>query len=243
MKKNKLAIIGRGNVATHLANAFRCDMTMNITIVNPRTLEDMVWDADICLISVSDNAIPLVASALKDFKGIIAHTSGSTPMSVLNICNKNYGVFYPLQTFSKDKHIDYSRIPIFIEAANDFTKNALISLAGIMTQKVYEADSDKRSVLHLASVFACNYVNHLWSIADSILKDEGLNIEILYPLIEETVDKIHRCTPANAQTGPAIRSDSTTISHHINMLRSQPQLQNLYKILALDINPKCIPNN
>lgn len=175
----KLNIIGRGNVASHLIKAFfgKCD----VIEVNPRTLEGFDPEADVTLISVSDAAIPSVLDRLPESRGIIAHTSGSTDMSVFKDRKEPHGVFYPLQTFTKDKPLDYARIPFFIEADSEETADALRELARMISESVYDADSEKRRNLHVASVFACNFVNHLWSIADEYLEKNGLISRCYFP--------------------------------------------------------------
>ena len=229
----KIDIIGRGNVALHLVKAF--EGKADTTIVNPRTIEGLRADSDIYLISVTDKAIPEVFSRIKDAEGIIAHTSGSTGISMLEREKGRYGVFYPLQTFSKASKPDYSTIPVFVEASDTTSKESLMEAARLFSGNVKEASSELRGKLHLASVFSCNFVNHLWAIADAYLKENGGDFRDLLPLIDETCRKIHSKTPAECQTGPAIRLDYPTIELQMQKLDSTPESQQIYEALTESI--------
>ena len=229
----KIDIIGRGNVATHLYNAF--SNVSDVMIVNPHRPNCSRIDCDLCVICVSDNVIEKIASQLVDHNAIIVHTSGSIPMSVLVRKKAGYGVFYPLQTFTKGAELNYSEIPFFIEASDSKTKDILRSLASKISSKVFDADSEARKRLHLASVFACNYVNHMFYIADEILKESSFDLSVLMPLINQTVEKVIKITPYDAQTGPARRGDSEVIDKHINMLFDKPNFENIYSSIANSI--------
>lgn len=227
----KVSIVGSGNVGTHLLRALGA--TAEVSAANPRTLSGLDADADVVLIAVSDSAIGEVAAKLSSLDAIVAHTSGSTPIDILRQAGaKRPGVFYPLQTFSRETSLDYSRIPVFIEAENTSDAATLRELALGMTAAVYPADSQSRRRLHLASVLACNFVNHLWALADSELAKSGLSIDVLRPLIEETAAKLERLSPYEGQTGPARRGDTPTIDAHLEMLADNPQLQNIYRLLS-----------
>lgn len=229
-----IAIIGRGNVAIHLQKAL--GPYADVSMINPHTLEGLPEHPDITVISVSDSAIREVAERLsKHDCGILAHTSGTTPMSVLDGCAGQTGVFYPLQTFSKDVPLDYRHIPFFIEASTQATEKKLMDLARKVSDKVYYASSSRRKGLHIASVFACNFVNHMWSIADNLLYELDLDITVLQPLIEETVRKAMTNSPQSVQTGPAVRGDETTIREHLDMLEDKPEIRELYKEISTSI--------
>ena len=200
----KVSVIGTGNVGTHLCVALS-DKVDELVSVNSRTLEDLPLDSDIYILSVSDRAISDVAARMPAVRGIVAHTSGSIPMDVLTPYTDRAGVFYPLQTFTKWSDLDYARIPIFVEGSSESVSEKLMDLGSLFSDRLYIADSALRKKLHIASVLACNYVNHLWTKADELLHDEGLSIDILMPLIDAAVDKLHRMPPAEAQTGPASR--------------------------------------
>lgn len=235
MNRPKVAIIGRGNVATHLYTALTPCAEVNM--VNPHTFHGMPKDPDITLISVTDSAIQEVADRLRKHDcGILAHTSGSTPIDVLNGCADSIGVVYPLQTFSRDVPLEYSEIPFFIEASSIDAEKALTQLARSVSNHVFHAGSDRRRGLHIASVFACNFVNHMWSIADSLLYEQDLDIKVLQPLIRETLRKAMANPPCTVQTGPAIRDDRNTIEKHLQMLDDKPEIQKLYKEISTSIH-------
>lgn len=225
-------IVGSGNVAGHLdkalADKVRCSM------INPRTLEGFDPNADLTIISVSDDAIAKVAKTIKalGYHGLIAHTSGSVPIDILRSTFDHSGVFYPMQTFSKDKTLDYSSIPFFIEASDSDSEEALFLLAKKISPIVNKADSKQRKSLHIAAVFACNFVNHLWSLSGDVLADQGYDFTVLLPLIEETVKKIQVISPVMAQTGPASRGDMNVIESHLDYLSDRPELQKIYQLLS-----------
>lgn len=229
----KINIIGRGNVATHLTTAFNGKAEINI--VNPRSLEGLDKNAEFSIISVTDNAIGQVAVALPETSGIIVHTSGSTSIQVLDCRKEKTGVFYPLQTFTKGVELDYSEIPFLIEAKDNETQKALMSLASIISNNVRSADSETRKILHIASVFACNFTNHLWAIAEKLLTENGMDFNIIRPLLKETLRKTRDLSPFDAQTGPAVRRDSKTIDAHLSLLESDRELKNIYQVLTSSI--------
>ncbi len=248
--KNNLAvtIIGSGNVATHLYKALASDKKpilkieevstekrVEVTLVNSRTLENLPDHSDIILISVKDDAIAEVAEKVKGKASIIAHTSGSVRMEVLGNYAEHFGVFYPLQTFSKDKQLEYHNIPFFIEGDSQATVKALRDLANEISTEVFEADSNKRKKLHIAAVFACNFSNHLVAIADELLKEEDMDYRVLMPLLKETVKKLESLRPIDAQTGPAVRKDKTVMAAHEEMLNSEPHWKAIYTLLSSSI--------
>ncbi|MDE6449649.1 MAG: DUF2520 domain-containing protein [Muribaculaceae bacterium] len=234
----RICIIGSGNVATHLAKAL--DKDNNIVQIYSHTYEhawqlgksmghpeiatdrlDKITDnADIYIVSVKDDSIATVLADTPD-KGIWVHTSGSIPMEVFNGHKTQYGVFYPLQTFSKHVDINMSRVPFFIEGNAPETYHTLETLARNISDVVEPADSKRRKALHIAAVFACNFVNYMWTEADELLRNEGLNINYLRPLLEETLGKIGSVSPADAQTGPARRGDTKIISEHLSQLTGE----------------------
>lgn len=230
----KVTIIGQGNVATHLCIALAGKVEELINI-SSRELEDCPQDSDIYIIAVSDNAIKEVAEKMPEVSGIVAHTAGSVPMELLKTAKTNrYGVFYPLQTFTKGAHLDYSSIPVFVEGSDSRVEDELFALASLFTANVHKADSAKREKLHIASVFACNFTNFLWTISDSILEKEGLGINLLIPLIEASVDKLRYMSPMRAQTGPASRNDTDVMQRHESELSGSPYLE-IYNLLSTSI--------
>lgn len=240
--RKRINIIGRGNVAFHLKKAF--EGKIEVAEVNPHTLEGLNPKADFTIISVTDSAIPAILEQLPALKGVVAHTSGSTPISVFeNSLQQKYGVFYPLQTFSKSKELDYSAIPFYIEASDKNSEEELFRYASMVSENVRYADSIQRKKLHIAAVFSCNFVNHLWSLSDSFLKEAGLSFKDLIPVISEAIDKIKVISPADAQTGPAARGDIEMIESHIRELADKDNLKEIYSLLSQSILESQKPNN
>lgn len=223
----KIVIIGSGNVAYHLAKAFtqnnievsqifgrnegelnKISEELNI----PYSTKDLD-DADLYLISVSDSAVEQVSDLIKTEKALVAHTSGSLPIETLN-GDYRKASFYPLQTFSKTKNLDYSKIPFFIEAENQIDEKSLFELASLISDNVETSDYEKRKYIHLTAIFACNFVNHLFARAKEISDSQDLDFNYFIPLIDETVEKIHHLEPKTAQTGPAVRGDERVLKLH-----------------------------
>ena len=234
----KIDIIGTGNVGSHLFNAFS-KKGVDVNNVNSRSLDGLRTDSDLYVISVSDNAILDVARAISSrmpSNAILAHTSGTTDIAILKGLNANTGVFYPLQTFSKNVGLDYSEIPFFIEGSNGLTLNSLKGAASIISRVVVEMDSQQRRDLHVASVLSCNFVNHLWMLSEKYLAERNIDFSLLHPLIKETVRKIERTEPFRAQTGPAVRHDSVTIERHLEKLECDPEISAIYRLLSDSIS-------
>lgn len=254
-KPLRVVMIGSGNVASALAPALDASGAAEVTAVYSPTAahaerlarhlvkakavstpQEVPTDADLYMVAVTDSAVERVAEDFRGFSGagIWAHTSGSVAMDALACVTHRYGVFYPLQTFSVGVPVDFGCVPMFIEAADTDTLLMLKRLADFITPKVYEADSTLRGKMHAAAVFACNFVNHLWAVADNILLREcGLDIKVLAPLIRETMRKALTVRPAEAQTGPAVRGDNEVMAKHLALLtKSEGQL---YKMLSQSI--------
>lgn len=238
MIRFKINIIGRGNVATHLYRAFKDIPCVAAAVINPHTLENIDSQADFTIIAVSDNAIADVADRLPPLDSIVVHTSGATPLCALSQLKRAYGVLYPLQTFSKNKDMEYNEIPFFIEGSDPCTEEKLIELGNLISTRVYKANSEQRKALHVSGVFACNFVNHLWVIADKILKENGMDFDILHPLLKETLRKTVYIPPFDGQTGPAIRKDTKTMQAHIEFLRNSDigdDAIDIYELLSQSI--------
>lgn len=248
----KVVIIGAGNVATHIAKAlYKANVQVSqvwsyhyknasllakqVNAIAIKELSEVDQDATICLIAVKDDAIAEIISALQDFKGIVAHTSGSVAISVFVSEVKHFGVFYPLQTFSKDKVLGFSNIPLCLEASDDKILDVLKQLANKLSTNVVEISSDKRKILHLAAVFACNFSNHLYALAQELLVENKIDFNLLRPLIAETASKVQDELPKNVQTGPAIRNDLQTLKKQEELLQKQPNLLKIYKTLSESI--------
>lgn len=243
-----VTIIGTGNLAQHFFDAFMACPTINIVQVvgrNAKALEHFeksavvstdfknIAETPIFIIAVSDTAIPEVSKYLTHTKGLIVHTSGSVSMDALS-GHHHYGVFYPLQTFTKNRKIAMNSVPFCLEAHDKADLDLLKKLAGKLSEKVYEVNSEQRKVLHLAAVFVNNFTNHLYHIGKKICDEKGLPFEILQPLIQETLDKAEQLTPYDAQTGPARRGDSETISKHLDELKKSG-FGEVYKVLSKSI--------
>ena len=164
------------------------------------------------------------------------HTAGSIPMSVWEGHAERYGVFYPMQTFSKQREVDFQEVPFFIEAKRAEDTELLKAIASTLSEKVYEADSEQRKSLHLAAVFICNFTNHMYALAADLLEKYNLPFEVMLPLIDETARKVHELAPRDAQTGPAVRYDENVMSNHLAMLVDSPALQEIYKLMSKSIH-------
>ncbi|TDP57591.1 Rossmann-like and DUF2520 domain-containing protein [Flavobacterium dankookense] len=244
----RVVVIGAGNVAQHLILAFQKTKEVQLIQVLARNKMELsclldsnlitsdfnqLKEADLYIIAVSDNAIHDVSSQILFDNKLVVHTSGSTDMSVIHSKNRK-GVFYPLQTFSKTKSLDFSRIPIALESENTSDYKLLEKVAKAISNEVYQINSEQRKALHVAAVFVCNFTNHLYQIGETICEENKLPFELLKPLILETADKIQTLSPNEAQTGPAKRNDTTTINAHLNFLKDENQI-NIYKTLTKSI--------
>lgn len=241
----KLAIIGTGNVAFHLAQAFHQAERIHLEAVAGRSREslesftefapvlahsDKIPEVDVLVLAVSDAAIKTVSTELKDKDTLIVHTSGSTSVDVLSD-HKRYGVFYPLQTFSKSSNLNYSEIPFCIEVKIESDFQLLEDLASALKAKSFKVNSDQRAALHLAAVFANNFGNHILTEARQICEERDVSFELLKPLMQETIRKAFDIGPQAAQTGPAKRRDTSTIEKQLNALHSDQQKE-LYTSLT-----------
>jgi len=197
-----------------------------------KSVVEIPLDADAYLLSVSDSALPEILKELPSFDGILMHTSGSVGLDVFSKNIKRSAVFYPLQTFSKDKQLDYSTVPILLESEDAAVLNALQDLGKKISETVRTIDSEQRKQLHLSAVFMCNFSNYMFHISESLLKENDLDFELLKPLLGETIEKLNELSPAEAQTGPAIRHDKRTLNAHIEMLKNHPEYQNIYQLLS-----------
>ena len=234
----KITIIGSGHVSYHLAKAFT-ERDIKISQIfgrNEKALHDISEElkipysteflekSNLYIIAVKDDSISEVSTLITDENSLVAHTSGSTNKNAL-IGNYHKASFYPLQTFSKEKKLDYSKIPFFIDADNKDDKEILKNLALKISKNVMLVDDEKRRYIHLTAVFACNFVNHLWARAKEIADSQDIPFEYFLPLIEETMDKIHHLPPKQAQTGPAVRNDEKILKLHRELLTDKEQVK------------------
>ncbi|MDA3879457.1 MAG: DUF2520 domain-containing protein [Prolixibacteraceae bacterium] len=252
MDKN-IAIIGAGNLATRVSLELQ-NKGINIVQVYSRTVtsaltlarmlgcsyvtkpEKITPEADIYLISVSDMAMAGLLEKVNFNNKLVAHTAGSIPMKALKNFSKNYGVFYPLQTFSKYRDVNFTKIPFCIEANIPENENILKELAGTISKDVRLINSDQRKQLHLSAVFACNFVNHMYAIAGDLLQEQDIPFDILRPLINETASKVKNMAPRATQTGPALRMDKNIMQEHLSMLGKKSKLNKLYTQISESIN-------
>ena len=248
----RITLIGSGNVATHLAAALKNAGHAIVQVysrnmqnaallayhVKAEAIDDLKainTDTDLFIIAIKDDAIGPIAEQLARHQKLMVHTSGATNLYSLLAFSDNVGVFYPLQTFSKTKEVDFRNVPVCIEANDEAIAKALKELAQTISNKVYHIDSEKRKALHLAAVFVCNFPNYLYTIAQQIIAKQDLNFELLRPLILETAEKVQNADAAKVQTGPAIRNDENTMAMHQQLLEGEPQLQQLYSLLSQGI--------
>lgn len=230
MEKTSIDIIGAGNVAWHMQRAFAG--IADIRMVNSRDLEGLRPDSDLYLIAVSDGAIAAVSRRLPQVEGIVAHTSGATPMQAIDKKHRKRGVFYPLQTFTKDVELDYSEIPFLIEGSDPDVTDRMCETAGLISRNVSLADSSARGKMHVAAAISSNLVNYLWTLTDRYMLKEGLDFNMMLPLIRETLRKAEGMRPELAQTGPAARGDMATIEQHKKLLEEYPETRDIYVRLS-----------
>jgi len=247
----RVVLLGAGNVAQHLYTALNNQSLVTIVQCynrkgqklhdnqNEETIIQNLHEltiADIYILAISDDAIAEVSSNLPFYNRLVVHTSGSAPMSTLNNKN-NRGVFYPLQTFSKDKTVDFSTIPFCLETEKEKDFELLKKIGSSLTEKLYKISSEQRNALHVAAVIVNNFTNYLFSLGNDICTENDIPFEILYPLMKETTAKITAMNPNDAQTGPAVRNDLKTIERHLDFLSDTTQ-KDIYQTLTKAIQSK-----
>lgn len=215
-------------------------------------------DADVYIFSVKDSAlVQLVAqlcrheadglgedgavNALRkakkgELERVFLHTAGSMPMSVFKGMAQHYGVLYPMQTFSKQREVDFSIIPCFVEANDEFAQKQIEGLAREISGRVYQLSSEDRKYLHLSAVFACNFANHCYAISQELLEEHGIPFDVMLPLINETAAKVHEMKPKDAQTGPAVRYDENVIDKQSKLLENHPHFKKVYDSMSKSIH-------
>jgi predicted short-subunit dehydrogenase-like oxidoreductase (DUF2520 family) len=247
-----ITIIGAGNVGSHLGRALAAvgqpvlevfsrdkgkaqSLAAEIGAQPQSELAQLSAAADLYLLAVSDDAIGLVAADLcahLPSGKAVAHTSGGTPSEVLAAHFQRYGVFYPLQTFSRERETDFSAVPLCIYSPNSSFEAALLALAHRLSRSVYRIDDAQRAVLHVAAVFVNNFANQLFHFGQQIVEQEKLPFDLLRPLILETARKVQDADPQAMQTGPARRGDAETIRRHLDYLQKFPELAQVYEIMT-----------
>ena len=227
----RTVLIGRGNVASHLQEALTQAGHQVLALGGRNRTQPIPHDADLYIIAVTDSAIAQVAEAIGPVDGLVVHTAGSVPMSILP--QRNRGVLYPLQTFTKGRPLDMRQIPLFIES--DGNLPLLHEVASQISSVVTEMDSSRRRFLHLAAVFCCNFTNHMYRITQKMLAQHDIPFSVMLPLIDETARKVHTLTPAQAQTGPAVRWNHEVMAAQIELLERE-DLKQLYQIISNSIH-------
>lgn len=244
-----IVFIGAGNVATHLSKALQdagnkiiqvisrteqsakilasdlnCEYSDDITKINP--------DCDLIIISVGDKQIHEVLSKLRADDKMIVHTSGSLEMNLLSKVSRNFGVFYPLQTFTKNTKVDFFSIPVLIEANSDENQDFIKGVASEISSDVRVISSDQRKIVHLAAVIVNNFTNLNYTVAEYLLAENNLPFDVLKPLIMETARKVMTERPSQIQTGPAYREDDETILKHIEILSGNLGYKEFYEVMT-----------
>jgi predicted short-subunit dehydrogenase-like oxidoreductase (DUF2520 family) len=250
--------IGAGNVASHLVRGFT-EKGCRLLQVYSRTgssarslaekynseytdaLSELRKDADFYMIAVPDTAIPGLMKSFPFHDRLVFHTAGSTGLEVFDSSFSDFGILYPLQTFTRDTAMDLSRIPLLIEAGNETSLEKMRKIAGLISENVNTCDTDTRLTIHLAAVFACNFTNHMYALANDVLREKGIDPAILEPLIAESYKKSRTLDPLEAQTGPASRNDEPTMEKHIKLLEGNPLMQKIYTFTSRSIQSKRSP--
>ena len=232
----KIVLIGRGRLATNLEHAL-LSAGHEVASINSRTLEALPLEADVYIVAVKDAALAdVIRAATKGRESqLFVHTAGSMPMDIFKGLTVHYGVFYPMQTFSKERLVDFNDISVFLETNDAVSMERLKMLSTTLTTHIYELDSEGRKHLHLAAVFACNFVNHCYALSAEVLAAKGLPFSVMLPLVDETAQKVHELAPREAQTGPAVRGDQNVTQMQANMLAGNPAVKQIYEALSNDI--------
>lgn len=239
-----VVIIGSGNVASHLIQFILANEQLNLVQIYARNSKDLnlivkdslitndyscIKEADLYIIAVSDNSIAEVSKNLPFENKLVVHTSGSASLTAINEKNRR-GVFYPLQTFTKNKLVNFSEVPFCLETEFEKDYENLEYFSKNFSKLVYKISSEQRKYIHLSAVFVSNFTNHMFTIGNEICKENDIPFEIFKPLIQETVNKIDHLSPIEAQTGPAVRNDSETIKKHLDLINNEK-----IKLLYLNI--------
>ncbi len=224
-------LIGNGNVASHLGLALEQADHRVVRLGGRNRTVPIPRDADLYVIAVTDSAIASVAAEIGDVPGLVVHTAGSVPMSVLP--QRRKGVLYPLQTFTKGRPVDMRSVPLFVESEGG--EELLLHVASQLSDIVIPMDSERRRYLHLAAVFCNNFTNHMYRITEELLSQHDIPFEVMLPIIDETARKVHSLTPAQAQTGPAVRWNQSVMEAQQNLLERE-DLRQLYQIISKSIH-------
>lgn len=253
-QETKIVFLGAGNLATAMATVLSaCPVEIiqvySRTELSAKTLakqagcgytyriSDVRQDADLYIVAIPDHCLPDFSKEISLPDKLLVHTSAATSMEVLSAATQRYGIFYPLQTFTKGRVPDMKNVPFFLEAHHADDLALLKQVALLVSPNVYEVGLETRSRIHLAAAFVCNFTNYLYSVGEDILQEDGLPFQLLYPLMQETLTKIGDKSPKNTQTGPAVRGDVKTLKTHLALMRQHSDWQEIYKLISERINP------
>ena len=250
----KIAFIGSGNLATHLSLALKAageeiiqiysrtdahakELADKLGCIHTTNLDKIYLNADVYILSVKDDAISQIADSIchKCPHALFVHTAGSVLMDIFKGKANHYGVFYPMQTFSKARKVYFRPIPCFIEASSNEDLAIIRSLAESISDHVVDCDSEKRKKLHLAAVFACNLTNHCYRLAERVLQEEEIDWKLYLPLIDETARKVSEMSPKDAQTGPMVRYDVNVMNRQLALIPDERTRQ-IYRLMAESIH-------
>jgi predicted short-subunit dehydrogenase-like oxidoreductase (DUF2520 family) len=255
----KIVLVGAGNLATNMGKAlFKAGY--DIVQVYSRTMEsaallaekleaaptnnieEITTDADVFIFSVKDSVLPELISNVCEKRQdcTFIHTAGSMPIELFKGKALSYGVLYPMQTFSKDKEVNFKEIPCFVEGSDKQTSVLISSLAETISNNVRFLSSADRKYLHLAAVFACNFANHCYALAADLLQQKNIPFDVMLPLIDETARKVHKLAPHEAQTGPAVRYDENVICKQMELLNSNLLTKEIYEKMSQSIHSKAL---
>ena len=246
-------MIGAGNLACHLTKAlvdsgFRLIQVFSSSYESAFSLADLYAvshtttpdsvsrDADLYFICLKDNAVHPFLERAKLKNKFLIHCSGGLSLELLTAFTENAGVLYPLQTFTKSRPVNFREVPVFLEYSTGHVKETMMEIAGRLSDNVFFANGNQRAILHIAAVFSGNFVNHLYSIADSLLEENQMDFQYLWPLMKETLSKALTVKPLAAQTGPAVRNDQEVIAKHLTALKGHSDLQSIYSLISEHIH-------
>ena len=250
----RIVIIGSGNLATQLSLALKeagqeivqvysptevhaRELAVKIGCAYTALTDEIIDDADVYILSIKDDAISGMSTVLGDRcpEAVFIHTAGSVAMDVFKGYARHYGVLYPMQTFSKNRKVDFRPVPCFLEASDTEAMSRIRTLAESISDKVVLADSKKRKKIHLAAVFACNLTNHCYRLAERVLEAEQIDFRLFLPLIEETAHKVADMSPKDAQTGPMVRYDVGVMNRQLALIDDERTRQ-IYRLMAESIH-------
>ena len=249
MSIKKIVVLGAGNLAKsfisslkekdinvlqiynrHIEKIENLAKTVNAEAID--NIENLSQEADAFFFMLSDTGIVEIVEKIQPTNAILLHSAGSVPIDIFKNKSENYGVFYPFQTFSVEAAVDFYDVPLCVNASNEITYNKIKNFAKILNCKIIKANEEERKYLHLSGVFACNFMNHCICIAEKILESKNLDKKLLLPLLKQSFNKVLETGAYHSQTGPAIRNDSETIAKHLEILKNDKILSEIYKIMT-----------